>query len=257
MTIGQAVVGSNTIKMNKMKNLMNKTFLLFGFGLFFCIAGCKRDEYYIDGGKADANFNGSMLEYLKAKPVPFDTIASIVKLAGMEEVFNKEDITFFAPTDYEVKEMIGSVRRVGTLNWQLYRGGKDTVRTLADIDGAIWAKYLQRHIFKGVKKLSDYPQYDPNLVAVYPGQYYYSYNNSVARIGVIYGEVGGVKYIGYRQLTIAYIPDISNPDQSSFFNYKIASSDIKPKNGVVHSLQLYGEGFGLGSYAMINDILSR
>ncbi|ATP57173.1 hypothetical protein CPT03_12170 [Pedobacter ginsengisoli] len=210
----------------------------------------------MDGGKAKADFNGTMLEYLQAKPVPFDTIASIVKLAGMEAVFNKEDITFFAPTDYEVKQLIGSVNKPNSLNSKLYLNGKDTVKTLADIEGAIWAKYLQRHIFKGAKRLSDYPQYDPDLPAVYSGQYYYAYNKSVSKIGVVYGDVNGVKYIGYRQLTITYIRDVSKPDQS-FSIYRVASSDIKPKNGVVHTLQLYGDAFGLGAYDMINDIVIR
>ncbi|SMC87282.1 fasciclin domain-containing protein [Pedobacter nyackensis] len=239
-----------------MKNLINKTYLVLGFVLLFSFTGCKKDEYYLDGGKANANFNGTMLEYLKFRAVPFDTIATIVKLAGMEDVFNKEDITFFAPTDYEVKEMIGSVKKFNSLNAALYRNGKDTIKTLADIEGATWAKFLQRHIFKGAKKLADYPQLDPDLTAVYPGQNYYAYNNTAAKIGVIYGDVGGVKYIGYRRLTITYIADLSSPDQS-FNTLRVSSSDIKPNNGVVHALQLSGDAFGLGAYEMINEISNR
>ena len=256
MTIGLTIWESNAIMMNMMKFMISKTCILLGIGLLFFTAGCKKDEYYLDGGKANANFKGTMLEYLKSRTVPFDTIASIVKLAGMEDVFNKEDITFFAPTDYEVREMIGSVKKPNSLNFALYRNGKDTIKTLADIDGAIWAKYLQRHIFKGAKKLEDYPQFDPDLTAVYPGQNYYAYNNTAAKIGVIYGDVDGVKYIGYRRLTITYISDLSNPDQS-FNTYRVSSSDIKPQNGVVHALQLYGDAFGLGAYDMINDITNR
>jgi len=242
--------------MRKMKVSISRIYISLGFGLLLGFAACKRDNYYIDGGKAKADFDGSMLDYLKSKPVPFDTIAQIVKLAGMEDVFNKQDITFFAPTDYEVKMMIGSVNRVGSLNNSLFSNGKDTVKTLSDIDGPIWAKYLQRHIFKGAKKLADYPQYDPALPSVYPGQNYYAYNNVVAKIGVIYGDVGGVKYIGYRQLTIAYVPNLSNPDQTRV-TYQVSSSDIKPRNGVVHALQLYGDAFGLGSQDMINEILLK
>ncbi|WP_316834178.1 hypothetical protein [Pedobacter nutrimenti] len=239
-----------------MKISINRIYLLLGFVLLFGLAACKRDNYYIDGGKAKAEFDGTMLDYLKSKPVPFDTIARIVKLAGMEDVFNQQDITFFAPTDYEVKTMIGSVTQIGSLNNRLFSAGKDTVKTLSDIDGPIWAKYLQRHIFKGTKKLADYPQYDPALPAVYGGQDYYAYNNTVARIGVIYGDVGGVKYIGYRQLTIAYVADLSNT-QATFFTYMVSSSDIKPRNGVVHALQLSGDAFGLGSQDMIVEILLK
>ncbi|WP_316815081.1 hypothetical protein [Pedobacter nyackensis] len=241
--------------MNKIK-IISKTYFLLVMAMFFCLAGCKRDEYYIDGGKAEANFNGTMLEYLKSRPVPFDTIATIVKLAGMEDLFNKEEITFFAPTDYEIKELIGDVKKLGSLNAALYRNGKDTVKALDDIDGTIWAKYLQRHIFRGAKRLSDYPQYDPDLRAVYPGQTYYAYNKTVSRIGVIYGDVGGVQYIGHRSLTIGFIDDVSNPDQISNM-FRISSSDIKPKNGVVHSLALYGYAFGLNSGDLISDMIIR
>lgn len=239
-----------------MKNSTIKTCVLLGLGLVLSFSACKRDEYYIDGGKANPNFDGTMLEYLQSKPVPFDTIAQIVKLAGLEDMFNKEDMTFFAPTDYEVKQLIGVATRGTGLNGSLYIMGKDTVKTLADIDGFIWAKYLKRHLFKGVKKLADYPQYDPNLEAVYPGQNYYSYGNTLARIGVIYGDVNGVKYIGYRQLSISYIPDASRPDQN-FFRNDISSSDIKPKNGVVHSLELTGISFGLSPFDIINEIVNR
>lgn len=210
----------------------------------------------MDGGKANPNFDGTMLEYLQSKPVPFDTIAQIVKLAGLEDLFNNENMTFFAPTDYEVKQLIGVATKRTGLNGSLYIMGKDTVKTLADIDGFIWAKYLKRHLFKGAKKLADYPQYDPALEAVYPGQNYYSYGNSLSRIGAVYGDVNGVKYIGYRQLTISLIPDVSRPD-NNFFSYRVSSSDIKPKNGVVHSLELSGFSFGLSSFEMINEIVNQ
>lgn len=239
-----------------MKNSTIKTCILLGLGLVISFSACKRDEYYIDGGKANPNFDGTMLEYLQSKPVPFDTIAQIVKLAGLEDLFNKEDMTFFAPTDYEVKQLIGVATKRTGLNGNLYIMGKDTVKTLADIDGFIWAKYLKRHLFKGAKKLADYPQYDPTLEAVYPGQNYYSYGNSLSRIGAVYGDVNGVKYIGYRQLTISLIPDVSRPDDN-FFSYRVSSSDIKPKNGVVHSLELSGFSFGLSSFEMINEIVNQ
>lgn len=202
--------------------------------LLMMVASCKQDEYYVDGGKADPVFKGDMLQYLESNP-KFDTIAQIVKLAGMEEVFKNEDITFFAPTDEVVRRTIGTLP-TGGLNKQLFDRGKDTVKVLSDIESATWKKYLSRYIFKGAKKLNDYPQLDFRLKAIYPGSFYYTYTNDIANIGVVYNSVNGVQYIGYRQLSISYIPDPSSPD--SFIPAAVASSDIQPKNGVVHVLAI-------------------
>lgn len=232
------------------KNL--KTILFVCVGLLLVLAGCKRDEYYIDGGKAQADYPGSMFEYLEQKPVPFDTIAQVVKLAGMEDVFRNEDFTFFAPDDDVVKRTIGSYTS-GGLNRELFLLGRDTVKQLSDISPVVWRKYLMRYMFKGVNRLKDYPQIDLNLQSQYPGQLYYTYGNDVCNIGVIYGDANGVKYIGPRKLNMIYVPDISNPNFATFIN-PISSSDIKPRNGVVHTLAYSGATLGYSYSEFINDV---
>jgi hypothetical protein len=230
---------------------MKKTFILFIL-VVLAFSACKRDEYYRDGGKAQAEFNGSMLEYLQSKPVLFDTIAQIVKLAGMEGNFSDEDFTFFAPDDETIKRTIGTIYTFG-LNSFLYYAGKDTVKTLANIDSLIWKKYLQRYMFRGSNRLKDYPQVDFNLVTVFPGALYFSYAGNVSNIGVEYGDVNGIKYIGYRQLALSYIPDISKPNDN-WRRFYISSSDIKPTNGVVHTLRSSGAYFGFDEYEFFNEI---
>ncbi|RZK14721.1 MAG: hypothetical protein EOO43_15955, partial [Flavobacterium sp.] len=83
-----------------MKNSIKKYFPLIVVGSFFLtlmISSCKK-EYFIDGGPSKAQFDGTVLQYLESNP-KFDSVSQIVKLAGLEDVFNNEDITFFAPTD--------------------------------------------------------------------------------------------------------------------------------------------------------------
>jgi hypothetical protein len=212
-------------------------------GLLLVLMSCKKDKYYIDGGKAKADFPGDMLQYLESKPVPFDTIAQIVKLAGLEDTFHNTDFTFFAPDDDVIKRTIGDAKTQGSLNEFLFYTGKDTVKKLSDIDPAIWKKYLERYMFKGVNRLKDYPQIDLTLQNQYPGALYYSYSGDVSNIGVIYGDANNVKYIGPRSLVIGYILDITNA-QTAVFRTLISSSDIKPKNGVVHTLQYNAAYFG-------------
>lgn len=224
-----------------MKNIIKrylKPAAILSILLTMVISSCKKDKYYNDGGKANPVFNGNIMQYLESND-KFDTIAQIVKLAGMEDVFKNENITFFAPTDEVIRRTIGLVNtpipelRFG-LNQRLFTLGRDTLKTLSDVQPQIWRKFLARYIYKGSHRLKDYPQIDFNLRELFPGSYYYTYDNDVANIGVVFNSVNSVKYVGYRQLTISYLPDRSNP--ANFGTAAVASSDIQPSNGVVHVL---------------------
>jgi len=236
-----------------MKNIINqyiKPIIYCSVLLTMMVASCKQDDYYIDGGKADPKFKGNMMEYLESNP-KFDTIAQIVKLAGMEEAFKNEDLTFFAPTDEVIRRTIG-IYSSGGLNRDLFDLGKDTIKVLSDVQPEIWRKYLTRYLFKGKMTAKDYPQLDFTLKPLYPGGFYRGYNKDLANIGVVYNPVNGVNYIGYRQLSFSYIPDSANPD--NFLPAAVASSDIQPTNGVIHVLavatgDLYFIGETMQSFA--------
>jgi hypothetical protein len=219
--------------------------------LMILFAACKGDEYYEDGGLAQAKFEGTVMQYLASKPVEFDTLVQVIKLAGMEQNFNNDEFTFFAPRDNSIKSMIGRLDQ-GGLNKILYNEGRETIKVLADIDSLIWRKYLQRHMFKNKNKLMDYPQIDLAQQAIYPGQTYYAYDNTVCNIGVVYNDAGGIRYQGYRQLTISYIPDVSNP-QANWITVPVSSSDIEPFNGIVHILDPRGY-FGFSDGEMMSEI---
>jgi hypothetical protein len=230
-----------------------KSIIIICAGVLLVLIGCKKDNYYQDGGKANADFPGDMMQYLEAKPVPFDTIAQIVKLAGLEETFHKTDFTFFALDDDVIKRTIGNAKISNSLNGFLDFYGRDTVKQLSDIDPAIWRRYLERYMFKGINRLKDYPQIDLDLQNQYPGALYYSFSGDVSNIGVIYGDANKVKYIGPRSLIIRYVYDI-NYAQTAVYETLISSSDIKPKNGVVHTLQYDGSYFGFYPPDFYNDV---
>jgi len=213
--------------------------------LIAMLASCKNDDYYQDGGKANPKFNGTVLQYLESNPAKFDTLVQIVKLAGLEDVFNKEDITFFAPTDEVIRRTIGTVNRTlndpykNRLNQVLFDLGKDTIKTFSDVPSTIWRKYLLRYVFKGKSVLKDYPQLDFGLTELYPGGFFRGYNNDLCNIGVVYNSTNGVKYTGYRQLSISFIRDSSTPE--NIIPAAVATSDVQPTNGVVHVLAIAGE----------------
>ncbi len=212
-------------------------FVLLGFSI---ITSCKRDEYFIDTGTTNPNFNGSILAYLKSKPAYFDTLTRVINIAGMNDVFEKEQITFFAPTSSTIYKSIKA------LNADLRRSGRDTVSKLEQIKPATWKEALSMYIFKGVNRLKDYPQLDTIAFSAFPGQGYASYAGRTMNIGVLFNDAvtarnadGSpktfVKYAGYRQLYLSYIPDFSNPTLG-LLNIPVSSSDIAPTNGIVHVL---------------------
>lgn len=211
------------------KKFLNCWMLVFTAGMLF--TACHKDDYFIDTGIHKAQYDGTVMDYLDQNPYHmFDSLSKVIRLAGMEKVFDSDSITFFAPADTCIQSSIAY------LNYELQLKGKDTVTRLEQIPASVWKKQLSMYLFKGVHRLKDYPQIDPLAMQVYGGQYYSSYTGKIMNIGVYFNDVNGVKYAGYRQLMLGYFPGETPPD---FLPYMIpvASSDINPYNGIVHVLQ--------------------
>lgn len=229
---------------------MNKTIYLKYFcGLMLIAlmtASCKKDNYYNDGGVTSPVFNGTVMDYLHAKPFYFDSVETIVKLAGLDSILNKDSLTFFAPTNRSVTSL------VKIFNQNLYSLGKDTIKSLADVPPAVWKKYMSMYIFRGVNLLKDYPQIDFGLLQVYGGQNYLSLNSTVMNIGVTYGTSGGVKYVGYRQLNLSFLrgPEVVI---NNFIPIMVASCNIQPNHAAVHVLADNSLYFGFDPQAFLND----
>lgn len=243
-------------KILKLKNLF-----LICFSLLL-VSSCSKDDYYEDGGRAQAEFDGSILDYLETKPVLFDTIVEIIKLAGLEETFRNEEFTFFSPADQDIKDIIGTNRTTGVNN-ELFRLGLDTITKLSDIDSTIWRKHLMKYMFKGKNRLEDYPQVDFTLLGTFPGQNYIAYSGNITNIGVVFNdviqrdgngnEISRLKYKGYRQLYISNYLDNNTP--TLFGNYPIATSDIQPHNGILHVLDYTKAFFGFNQGSFYNDVI--
>ncbi|SER24058.1 fasciclin domain-containing protein [Pedobacter rhizosphaerae] len=234
-----------------------KTLLLSIICLLAVLAGCKK--YYIETEVHDPKFEGNIMQYMEGRKPFFDSTLTIIKLAGLADVVSKENITFFAPPSGSVFK---SVKR---LNVELRATGKDTVSKLTQIKSQVWRNILSQYIFKGSNRLKDYPQRDTLSYLAYPGQGYTSYGGRIMNVGVIFNdavvyndkgaEISRVAYAGYRQLYLAYIPDLSNP-QVSLVNIPVATSDIQPNNGVLHVLNKLDHNFGFNTNVFIEQAIS-
>lgn len=206
------------------------------------MANCTNDDYLIDGGKSNPYFDGTIMEFLQSRSSKddprndyFSDLVEIIKLADMENVFEKENITFFAPTNWSIRRSVDMLNRV----W--YQMGNDSIKSLRQIKPAVWRQYLSMYILKDKYALKDIPQIDTTAIAAYPGQTFISYGGLPMNAGVVYGDANGVKYVGPRQILYSYIYDITISDLRNAY---VATSDIQPKNGVVHVIRMTDHDFG-------------
>ncbi len=88
-----------------------KILILGGLGLIFfelIFSGCEKTNYLIDGGVHNPKVEMTTYDYLKTNPV-FDTLVMLIDKAGLKETING-DVTFFAPTDFCVKNYVKAKR---------------------------------------------------------------------------------------------------------------------------------------------------
>lgn len=246
-----------------------KRFFLGALAIILGLSSCKK--YYEDTGVHNPVFNGNTLQFLEAQKYTengrqkglFDTTLMVIKLAEMESAFTNtaEKVTFFAPTSASIS------RSIIRLNRELQRNSRDTVSQLSQIDKEIWKRNLSMYIFRGSNLLKDYPQRDTVAFQSFPGQGYNSGLDAnysrIMNIGVNFQDVvtvsGGVetriKYAGYRQLFLAYIPDLSNP-LISLVNIPVATSDIQTNTGVIHVLNRPKHNFGFNTDRFIEEVIA-
>lgn len=204
--------------------------------LLIAFAGCKKD-YFINSGLHNPKFEGNMMQYLESRPFLFDTLIQVIKLADMEKYFTDSTMTFFAPADSSIN------RTYQYINLQLKLGGNDTLTSLNNIKAEFWRNTLLMYMFSGGRGLEEFQQLDLNNRSAFPGEFVRSMGGRVMNVGVIFGDASGLKYQGYRQLNLAYIPNQSSPQQGWRIT-PVATSNIQPTNGYVHVLNYPGHYFG-------------
>ncbi|WP_447640637.1 MULTISPECIES: hypothetical protein [Chitinophagaceae] len=229
---------------------MKRCVYLLGFVLLLAY-GCKKNDYYKDSGTTNPNYSGTVLDYLHSQPGQFDSISKIIHLAGMDDVFRNQTITFFASSDSSVH------LAMQTLNDQLAMLGMQPIDRLEQIDSSVWRKYVSLYLFNGAKSLNDYPQVDWSNFSAFSGQSYASYGGYLMNIGVVFNDAGGIQYAGYRQLQLSYIGSQTSPkDITLWLTLPVVSANIHPSNGYVHALSyLYSRTTTSGGTATMIEIL--
>lgn len=202
------------------------------------VSSCQDDSYLIDTGVHNPNYEGSVYDYLNnfGDKHYFTDLITIINYAGLDTVLRDSTVTFFAPCDWSIRKSFNYTSN------RLYRYmGQDSLKDLRQIKPEVWREYLSMYIVKDKYLLKDIPQLDTANVAAYPGQGYYSYGGVPMNVGVEYYDANGVKYAGARQILYSYVID---PLAHQFQNAYVATSDIQPRNGVIHVLRWFDHNFG-------------
>ena len=225
------------------KLLMNLVAMLL---IVFAICSCNKKDYYRDTGLQSGILKENVYEFLQQRSLLFDSLVQVIDMAGMKEVLQGEEVTFFAPPDRSLLLLMNKV------NGNRYAQGKDSLH-IEDIPGDIWRKYLSRYIFKGKYMLNDISRIDFARIGLYPGQNIESYDGYIMNMGVVYDAYSGTQDVGPRSIYLTSVGD----DLTNFSNINsevVSTSNLQPKNGVMHALRGIAQfSFNTDFEAVVND----
>lgn len=199
------------------------------------MTGCGTKYHYEDTGTSNGRFYCNMYEYLKSDHENWDSIARMIDRCGEDviEIFQKEDITFFGPTNITIHKWF---------YWDSQNGGfADSVAyvphgytCIDDIPVDSCRKIVLSHVVNGVITRDDVPRA--------------TYNEEGVRNGggmILTSRYGNKMWLWSVQEPYIGIPDIGpvvldmaslKQNQTVNKNIGIASVGLKPDNGIVHSL---------------------
>ncbi|RZL08851.1 MAG: hypothetical protein EOO89_22175, partial [Pedobacter sp.] len=185
---------------------------------------------------------------LKSRPDYFHDLVDVIEYAGMNDVFEKEEVTFFAPTDFSINNSMK------LLNYYWYNVlGKDSITNINQIKPEVWKELLSLYVIKGKYVAKDIPQLDTTAMDAYSGQAYVSYGGRAMNIGLVHHDANGIKYAGYRQLLYSYVNDFVVNDMTNAY---VATSDMRTNNGVVQVIRLTDHKFGFSEKTFISKAIA-
>ena len=195
--------------------------ILLAISIVLTIVSCTTDYNMNNTGLANGKFDGTMYDYFHSDSYNWDSLIIMIDRAGLQDLFNGEvegyeEITFWGPTN-------NSIRR-----WML-EGGTGVPRRLKDLSPEECRKYVMAHVVKGKTMLNDIPRGTINMGSVSGGMTMYGEDNKNEMW--VYTEqlpYNGVIDVGAVIIKIRSMRTLVDID--------IASCNIEPTTGVVHSL---------------------
>ena len=176
--------------------------------VLLALGGCSTNWNFENTGLAKEHFDGNMYEYLKSDSYNWDSIRLIIERAELVPLFEGEDpITFIGPTNHSVRKWMNN----------------KFITSINDIDKDDRIKIVKDHLFAGKILRDDIPKGE--YLTQEGGDVYTTLSGKSIWMGLFYEDYGNVVEGGVR---VIYLKGNVTID--------VASSNIQPTNGVVHSL---------------------
>jgi uncharacterized surface protein with fasciclin (FAS1) repeats len=199
--------------------------------VFLFLGGCS-DEYFADGGKEPADESGvigmSTMEYLTSHGESFDTLASLIRLSGLEEAVNSKGNTFLAPREYSIHNYFKLI----------YPDAEKQPATLSAIP--------QEDMDEIREILKDYiipnAEIDKSkLASTY--SYVNTYGNKKARFNLVQDDYLGNVNMGAK--FIVFSLNVSEPgEKERYQSVQVVTADLRSTNGIIHVLNSDTHIFG-------------
>lgn len=215
-------------------------YLIFAAALVLAVASCKQDDYFVGGDLHDPNVPYSTYDFLANNDRGlFDTLLMLVDASGMKEEINKAGITFFAPTDYSIKNYVAA-RTAIEQNIDPFRMW--TVDSIMKYELPQFADSLRMYI---VPETVTYDDLDLNGEGVL-----YQTSNS-DYVGITYEETNDpalgynpnsshfprIMYYNYLKIPSGTEPDLGPGASLSFIRTRVQTSGVISTTGRVNVLE--------------------
>lgn len=206
---------------------------LFYIAAVVVLASCGTKYNYTDTGVCEQHFPGNMYEYLQSNHYDWDSIVKIIDRAGLKEMFENEDFTFLGPTNITIRKWFYWDRTNGV-------GGTDKgyvlhgYKSIRQLPVALCRKIVYCHVIDKMVLREDVPvaTYDEAKVRNGGGERFATrWGNRLW----LWTDVEPYMNIDEMGPTILSMASLDKQDEK-ITDIGIASVDILPTNGVVHSL---------------------
>lgn len=193
-------------------------YFIIAFILGCLCSACEKD-YFVDGGKADGNFDGTVWEYLSSNHGKWDSLVVAIGHAGLIDVFDNPDapLTLFGPTNLSINQFLFKT---------VDENGNRLYQSVTDIPKELCRRMVLSYVVSGIKMRTDF---DYEVKGTLEG-------------GTLVQSLSGAEIRVFRRKTdYGSIPDAGAEElyihaTASGHIVLCVSADIKPTNGVVHAL---------------------
>lgn len=223
------LLGHSTVK--KIIDIRMKFIIVIALATALFTTGCSKD-YFADGGTLNPDetmtLGVSTMDYLKSRPEVFDTLTTLITLAGLESAVNASGSTFLAPKNYSIYNYFNLV----------FPDPEKKPKTFSEIPEEEMEKIteiLKNYIIPNKQVIRS------ELATTY--SYVTTYGDAKARFNIVPDDYLGNVNMGAKYIIFSLnVGGSGNAEQ--YQSVQVETADLHATNGIVHVLTADTHIFG-------------